>query len=86
MIELKNVPVIPSEDQWSGLARHFGKYMQMKDRYCPKTLKQYFNRFVGDTPEWLNEQVLDWESEHAFATADLPSFIYMAMIYDYKEK
>lgn len=74
------VPVEPSENQWSGLARHLGRYMQMNDRYCPKTLKKYFDRFIGEPPEWLTNEVSNWDSEHAFATADLPVFIYKAMI------
>lgn len=74
------VPIEPTEKQWDGLARHLGRYMQMHDRYCPKTLKKYFDRFIGDIPEWLNREVKDWDSDHAFATADLPVFIYKAMI------
>lgn len=77
-------PFEPTYDQWSGLARHLGRYMQMNDRYCPKTLKKYFDRFVGEPPEWMTKEVVDWESEHAFATADLPVFIYKAMLSDLK--
>ncbi|NIE95146.1 hypothetical protein F3J02_01380 [Acinetobacter sp. Tr-809] len=74
------VPTTPSYEMWSGIARHLGRYMQMHDRYCPKTLKKYFDRFIGDIPEWLNKEVKDWDSDHAFATADLPAFIYMSMV------
>lgn len=81
---LVQVPKIPNEDQWGGLARVFGRYMQVHDRYCPKTLKKHLDRFAHEIPDWLNDQVGNWESEHAFATADLPAFIYMAMINDYK--
>ena len=73
----------PNEEQWSGLARHLCKYMQMHDRYCPKSLKKYFDRFIGKPPEWLNKEVGNWDSDHAFATADMPVFIYKAMINDY---
>jgi hypothetical protein len=76
----KFVPVEPEEKQWSGLARHLCRYMQMHDRYCPKTLKKYFDRFIGKPPEWLDKEVGNWESDHAFATADLGVFIYKAMI------
>lgn len=76
----KLVPVEPDEKQWCGLARHLGRYMQMNNRYCPKTLKKYFDRFIGEPPEWLTKEVGNWDSEHAFATADLPVFIYKAMI------
>lgn len=74
------VPTTPSYEMWSGIARHLGRYMQMHDRYCPQTLKKYFGRFIGDIPEWLNKEVKDWDSDHAFATADLPAFIYMSMV------
>ena len=74
------LPKTPSYEMWSGIARHLGRYMQMHDRYCPKTLKKYFDRFIGDIPDWLNKEVKDWDSDHAFATADLPAFIYMSMI------
>lgn len=74
------VPTTPSYEMWSGIARHLGRYMQMHDRYCPQTLKKYFDRFIGDIPEWLNKEVKDWDSDHAFATADLPAFIYMSMV------
>ena len=74
------VPTTPSYEMWSGIARDLGRYMQMHDRYCPKTLKKYFDRFIGDIPEWLNKEVKDWNSDHAFATADLPAFIYMSML------
>ena len=74
------VPVEPTQEMWSGLSRHLGRYMQSHDRYCPKTLKKYFDRFIGEPPEWLTKAVKDWDSEHAFATADLPVFIYKAMI------
>lgn len=76
----KLVPVEPTEDQWGGLARHLGRYMQTHDRYCPKTLKKYFDRFIGEPPEWLTKEVGNWESDHAFATADLPVFIYKSML------
>jgi hypothetical protein len=74
------LPKTPSYEMWSGISRHLGRYMQMHDRYSPKTLKKYFDRFIGDIPEWLNKEVKDWDSDHAFATADLPAFIYMSMI------
>ena len=76
----KLVPLEPTYEMWSGLSRHLGRYMQSHDRYCPKTLKKYFDRFIGEPPEWLTKEVKDWDSEHAFATADLPVFIYKAMI------
>ena len=74
------MPLEPTYEMWSELARHLGRYMQSHDRYCPKTLKKYFDRFIGEPPEWLTKEVKDWDSEHAFATADLPVFIYKAMI------
>ena len=78
----KLVPVNPTEEMWGGLARHLVKYMQSHNRYCPKTLSKYISRFIGfkNIPEWLNKEVLDWESDHAFATADLGVFIYKSMI------
>lgn len=76
----KLVPLEPTYEMWSGLSRHLGRYMQSHDRYCPKTLKKYFDRFIGEPPEWLTKEVKDWDSEHAFATADLPVFIYKSMI------
>ena len=78
----KLVPVEPTEEMWGGLARHLVKYMQSHDRYCPKTLGKYINRFIGfeNIPDWLNKEIPDWESDHAFATADLGVFIYKAMI------
>ena len=74
------VPVDPTYEMWSELSRHLGRYMQSHDRYCPKTLKKYFDRFIGEPPEWLSKEVSSWDSDHAFATADLPVFIYKAMI------
>lgn len=74
------VPVEPTYEMWSELSRHLGRYMQLHDRYCPKTLKKYFDRFIGEPPEWLSKEVSSWDSDHAFATADLPVFIYKAMI------
>ena len=76
------VPCNPTEEMWGGLARHLVKYMQSHDRYCPKTLGKYINRFIGfkNIPDWLNKEIPDWESDHAFATADLGVFIYKAMI------
>lgn len=74
------MPTTPSCEMWSGIARDLGRYMQMHDRYCPKSLKKYFDRFIGEIPEWLNKEVKDWDSDHAFATADLPAFIYMSML------
>lgn len=76
----KMVPVEPSEDMWGSLARDLVKYMQSHDRYCPKTLKKYFDRFIGEPPGWLSKEVGNWDSDHAFATADLGVFIYKAMI------
>ena len=76
----KLVPVEPTHQMWSELSRHLGRYMQLHDRYCPKTLKKYFDRFIGEPPEWLSKEVSSWDSDHAFATADLPVFIYKAMI------
>lgn len=78
----KFVPCNPTEEMWGGLARHLVKYMQSHDRYCPKTLGKYINRFIGfkNIPDWLNKEIPDWESDHAFATADLGVFIYKAMI------
>ena len=76
----KLVPVEPTYEMWSELSRHLGRYMQMHNRYCPKTLKKYFDRFIGEPPEWLSKEVGSWDSDHAFATADLPVFIYKAMI------
>ena len=78
----KLVPCNPTEEMWGGLARHLVKYMQSHDRYCPKTLGKYINRFIGfkNIPDWLNKEIPDWESDHAFATADLGVFIYKAMI------
>ena len=74
------VPKEPTYEMWSELSRHLGRYMQLHDRYCPKTLKKYFDRFIGEPPEWLSKEVSSWDSDHAFATADLPVFIYKAMI------
>lgn len=74
------VPVEPTEAQWGGLARVLGRYMQNKDRYCPITLKRHLDMFADEIPDWLNKEVPNWESEHAFATADLPAFIYKAMV------
>ena len=76
------VPKEPTEEMWGGLTRHLVKYMQSHDRYCPKTLGKYINRFIGfkNIPDWLNKEIPDWESDHAFATADLGVFIYKAMI------
>ncbi len=76
----KLVPVEPTYEMWSELSRHLGRYMQMHSRYCPKTLKKYFDRFIGEPPEWLSKEVGSWDSDHAFATADLPVFIYKAML------
>ena len=78
----KLVPCNPTEEMWGRLARHLVKYMQSHDRYCPKTLGKYINRFIGfkNIPDWLNKEIPDWESDHAFATADLGVFIYIAMI------
>ena len=78
----KLMPCNPTEEMWGGLARHFVKYMQSHDRYCPKTLGKYINRFIGfkNIPDWLNKEIPDWDSDHAFATADLPVFIYKAML------
>ena len=78
----KLVPCNPTEEMWGGLTRHLVKYMQSHDRYCPKTLGKYINRFIGfkNIPDWLNKEIPDWESDHAFATADLGVFIYKAMI------
>ena len=76
----KLVPVEPTYEMWSELSRHLGRYMQLHDRYCPKTLKKYFDRFIGEPPEWLSKEVGSWDSDHAFATADLPVFIYKAML------
>ena len=76
----KLVPVEPTYEMCSELSRYLGRYMQMHDRYCPKTLKKYFDRFIGEPPEWLSKEVGSWDSDHAFATADLPVFIYKAMI------
>lgn len=78
----KLVPCNPTEEMWGGLARHLVKYMQSHDRYCPKTLGKYISRFIGikNIPDWLNKEVPNWESDHAFATADLGVFIYKAMI------
>ena len=74
------VPKEPTYEMCSELSRHLGRYMQMHDRYCPKTLKKYFDRFIGEPPEWLSKEVSSWDSDHAFATADLPVFIYKSMI------
>ncbi|WFQ22475.1 hypothetical protein [Acinetobacter baumannii] len=74
------IPLEPTEQQWGGLSRVLGRYMQSKDRYCPKTLKKHLDMFAHEIPDWLNKEVGNWESEHAFATADLPVFIYKAMI------
>ena len=76
------VPCNPTEEMWEGLSRHLVKYMQSHDRYYPKTLGKYISRFIGfkNIPDWLNKEVPDWESDHAFATADLGVFIYKAMI------
>ena len=76
------VPKEPTEEMWGGLTRHLVKYMQSHDRYCPKTLGKYINRFIGfeNIPDWLNKEITDWESDHAFATADLGVFIYKSMI------
>jgi hypothetical protein len=79
-ISHKLVPLEPTEKQWGGLARDLGKYMQMYDRYSPKSLKKFLDRFVGEPPEWLTKEVGNWESDAAFATADLPVFIYKAML------
>ena len=76
----KLVPVEPTHQMWSELSRHLGRYMQLHDRYCPKTLKKYFDRFIGEPPEWLSKEVSSWDSDHAFATADLPVFIYKSML------
>ena len=78
----KLVPCNPTEEMWGGLTRHLVKYMQSHDRYCPETLGKYINRFIGfeNIPDWLNKEIPDWESDHAFATADLGVFIYKAMI------
>ncbi|KQE15655.1 hypothetical protein APC42_13245 [Acinetobacter pittii] len=78
------IPLEPTEQQWGGLSRVLGRYMQSKDRYCPKTLKKHLDMFAHEIPDWLNKEVGNWESEHAFATADLPVFIYKAMINEYK--
>lgn len=86
MDDLMLLPVEPTEQQYGGLARHLGRYMQYHNRYCPKTLKKYFDRFIGEPPEWLSKEVVNWESDHAFATADLAVFIYKAMINDYRVK
>ena len=80
----KLVPCNPTEEMWGGTARQLVKYMQMKDRYCPASLKKHFDRFIGEIPDWLNEEVQDWTSEHAFATADLGVFIYKAMYHEFK--
>lgn len=74
------MPVEPTYEMCSELSRHLGRYMQMHNRYCPKTLKKYFDRFIGEPPEWLSKEVSSWDSDHAFATADLPVFIYKSMI------
>lgn len=84
MGDLKEVPFNPTVDQWGGLARDLGRYMQMHNRYCPKTLKKHFDRFIGEPPEWLSKEVGNWDSDHAFATADLPVFIYKAMVDAYE--
>ena len=81
---MKLLPETPTEDMWSGTARQLVKYMQMNDRYCPASLKKHFDRFIGDIPYLLNEEVNDWTSEHAFANTDLGVFIYKAMYHKFK--
>lgn len=76
---LHTVPLEPTDEMYSGLARLLGRYMQTYDRYSPKSLYEYLDRYT-EIPEWLNEEVGNWESDHAFATADLPVFIYKAML------
>lgn len=74
------VPKEPTEEMWGGLSRVLGRYMQSKNRYCPKTLKRHLDMFAEDIPDWLNKEVTNWNSDHAFATADLPVFIYKSML------
>ena len=79
------VPKEPNEEQWGGFARLLGRYMQSHSRYCPSNLKKYIEHFES-IPSWLNREVTNWESDHAFATADLPVFIYKAMIEAQEQK
>lgn len=77
----KLVPVIPSEDQWNGLARSLVMWWGMSDRPTGQRLYAYLKlataRYI---PDWLYEEIPD--IDHVPPKGTVAACIYRAMIAD----
>ncbi len=72
------VPLIPTEAQWSGLARDLVMWDRMRPRPTGQLLYQHLDRLGRDTPDWLRKEIPD--TDHVPPKGTVAACIYRAML------
>ena len=85
---MATVPVIPTEDQWGGLARDIMMWFDMYDgcSATPEKLFLHLKRRGRDIPQWLLDEPEMKNLNHVPSKGTRCTIIYRAMIEDYKVK
>ncbi len=78
------VPIEPTEEQWTGLARDIVMWHRMGDRPTGKALYDHLKALGREIPDWLIKEIRNDESVPA--KGDVASIIYKAMIAAYQKE
>lgn len=77
------VPICPTEDQWSGLARHIMMWLDMSSSQpTVKKLMSHLDMLGVEPPEWFKEES-ELRGEGVPSKGTRVAIIYRAMIEDY---
>lgn len=75
------VPFEPTDEQWSGLARHIMMWLDFNDK-TGKALHSHLNMLGIEIPEWLAKEIPN--VNHVPSKGNRVTAIYKAMLLDYK--
>jgi hypothetical protein len=81
---LKTVPVVPTDEQWSGLARDIMLWMDMGPM-TPRALFEHLEQCGTEVPDWLRNEPEMQNLDFIPSKGTRCAIIYRAMIEDYKD-
>jgi hypothetical protein len=76
------VPIVPSEDQWGGLARDIVMWLDMCEgmRKTPRNLFRHLEDLGRDVPQWLRDEPEMKNLDHVPSKGTRAAIIYRAMV------
>lgn len=80
--EYKEVPFVPTERQWGGLARDIMMWIDMypESKRTPRTLFKHLEMLGRDIPQWLRDEPEMKNLDHVPSKGTRAAIIYRAMV------